>query len=127
MEKPLGADKTYPLVHLLPTNIMQPAVQITNPLHDIRHLLLVLRLDLARLANGNVQRHLDGALGARQPAARSGVGFSGEADAVLASIGGREREATGVILALGDNAVVIVKSLLNGDEHLEVRVDGVGV
>lgn len=127
MEIPSGADKTYTLVHLLPTNIMQPAVQITNPLHDILHLVLIFGLNLARFANGNIQGHLNGTLGAGEPATGGGVGLSGEADAVLTGISGREGEAAGVVLALRDDAVVVVESLIDGDEHLQARVDGIGV
>lgn len=105
---------------------MQPAVQITNTLHDILHLVLVLGLDLAGLANDEVQTELDGTLGRGQPAA-SGVGVGREADAVLASVGSGKGKATGVVLALGHNAVVIVEGLLDGDLHLQAVVDRVGV
>lgn len=109
---------TYPLIHLLPTNIMQPTIQIPNTLHNILHLVLILRLDLARLTNGNIQSHLDRALGTGQPAASGGVRFSREAETVLAGVGGGEGEAAGVVLALGDDAVVVVEGLVDGDKHL---------
>lgn len=119
--------QTHPLVHLLPTNIMQPAVQIANALHDILHLILVLRLDLARLANGNIQRHPDSALGTGQPAASRGVRVGRETDAVLAGVRSGESKAAGVVLALGDDAVVVVEGLLDANEHLQVLIDRVGV
>lgn len=106
---------------------MQSAVQITNPLHNILHLVLILGLDLARLANGNIQGNLDGTLGVGQPAARGSVGLRGEADAVLAGIGSGEGEAASVVLALGDDAVIVVEGLVDSNEHLQVGVNGVGV
>lgn len=127
IERITSDGKTYSLVDLLATNVMQPAVQITNALHNILHLILVLCLNLARLANGNVQSHPDGALGIGQPAAGGGVGVSREAKTVLAGVGGRESKAAGVALALGYDAVVVVEGLVNGDEHLQVRVDCVAV
>jgi hypothetical protein len=58
----------YPLVHLLTTNILQPAVQILDPLHNILDFVLVLSLDFAGLTNGKVDGDLDGAWGVGQPA-----------------------------------------------------------
>lgn len=58
----------YPLVHLLTTNILQPAVQILDSLNDILDFVLVLSLDLAGLTNGKVDGDLDGAWGVGQPA-----------------------------------------------------------
>lgn len=106
---------------------MQSAVQITDALHNIFHLILVLRLNLACLANGNIQSHPDGALGIGQPAAGCSVGVSREAKTVLTGVGGRESEAAGVALALGHDAVVVVECLVDGDEHLQVRVDCIAV
>ena len=106
---------------------MQPAVQIPDTVYDILHLVLVLGLDLAGLANNEIQVELDGTLGIGQPAASRGFGVGHEADAVLAGVGGREGEAAGVVLALGHDAVVIVEGLLDGDGHLQVVVDRVGV
>lgn len=105
---------------------MQAAVQITNALHDILHLVLVLGLDLAGLANDEIQVELDGTLGAGQPAA-GGIGVGREADAVLAGVGSGKGEAARVVLALGHDAVVIVEGLLDSDLHLQAVVDRVGV
>lgn len=122
-----GARQTHSLIDLLATNIMQAAVKITYTLHDILHFVLVLGLDLARLANGNVQGELDGALAAGHPAGGRDVGFGHKADTVLAGVGRREGEAAGVVFALVDDAVVIVEGLVDGDLDLEVVVDRVGV
>lgn len=121
--------KTYPLEHLLPTNILQPAVQILHLLHNILHLVLVFRLNLARFTDSHVQSDLDRTgRGARQPATAScGVGLGGHADLVQAGVGSGEGKASGVAVTLGDNAVVVVEDLVDGDEHLKVRVHIVGV
>lgn len=118
---------TNPLVHLLPANIMQTRVQILDALHDILHLVLVLGLDLACLANGHVKGDLDSALGTGQPSTSLSIGVSREADLVLASVGGSESEAARVVLALGDDTVVVVEGLVNGDHDAEVVVNGVDV
>lgn len=114
----------YPLVHLLTTNILQPAVQILDPLHNILDFVLVLSLDFAGLTNGKVDGDLDGAWGVGQPA-RRGIRLRCEADFVLASIRGGEVKTTRVAVPLGHDAVVIVKGLVDGDEHLQVMVDQV--
>lgn len=106
---------------------MQTAIQITHTLDDILHLILILSLDLARLANGNVQVDPDGGLAAGHPARGRDVGFGQEADTVLAGVCGREGEAAGVVFALVNDAVVIVEGLVDGDLDLEVVVDRVGV
>lgn len=106
---------------------MQPVVQIADPLDNVLHLVLVFRLDLASLADCNVQGHPNGALGTGQPATCRGIGVGHEADAMLAGIGSREGEAAGVIITFVHNAMVIVEGLFDGDLHLEVVVDRVGV
>lgn len=115
------------MIHLFPTNILQPTVQITDALHNILYLVLILRLDLARLTNGNIERHPDRALGTGQPAASGGVCLGREAETVLAGVSSGEGKAAGVILALGDDAVVVVEGLVDGDKHLEVWIDGIAV
>lgn len=116
---------TFPLVNLLATNILEPAVQVLDTLDDILHLVLVLGFDLAGLSNGNVNSELHSTGGVAQPG-RGGVRLGREADSVLTSVGSREVEATGVAVTLGYNAVVVVEGLLDGDEHLHVVVDVVG-
>lgn len=46
---------------------------------------------------------------------------------MLTSISGGEREAARVAVTLGDDAVVIVEDLVDGNEHPEVLVDGIRV
>lgn len=46
---------------------------------------------------------------------------------MLTRVGSREGEAAGVGVALGDDTVVIIEGFVDGDEHLDVGVDGVGV
>lgn len=92
------------------------------------HLALVLRLDLAGLSEGQVQRHTHGtARPPGQPAARGSVGLGRQADLVLAGLGGGEGEAAGVAIALGHDPVVVVEDLVDGDEDSQVGVDGIRV
>lgn len=115
----------YPLVHLFTTDIVQPAVQILDPLHDILDFVLILSLNLAGLTNGKVDGELDGAQRVGQPAG-GGIRLRCEADSVLARIRGREMEATRVAVPFGHDAVVIVEGLLDGDVQLQGMVDRVG-
>lgn len=118
---------THPLVNLLPPNIMQTTIEILHTLHNIRHLILVLGLNLACLANGHIQGDLDSTLGIRQPPASLDIGLSQETNLVLASISSSKGEAAGVVLALGDDTVVIIEGLVDGDHDAEVVVDGVDI
>lgn len=106
---------------------MQTAVQVLHTLNDILHLILILGLDLAGLANSEVEVQLDGALAVREPASGRGIGVGHEADLVLACIGSGEGEAAGVAVALADDAVVIVEGLVDCDLDLQGVVDVVGV
>lgn len=107
---------------------MQPSVQVLDLLHNILHLALVLRLNLARLANSNVKRNPDRIRRTtREPASGHMAAIGSQTDLVLTSVGGGEGEAAGVAIALGDDPVVIVEGLVDGDEHLHVGIDGVRV
>jgi hypothetical protein len=57
-----GLEMPYSLEDLFPPYVLQPRVQVLNPLRKRLHLVLVGALDLARLANGHVQREFDGAV-----------------------------------------------------------------
>lgn len=46
---------------------------------------------------------------------------------MLAGLGGGEGEAAGAAVALGHDPVVIVEDLVDGDEDLQVGVDGIRV
>lgn len=107
---------------------MQPSVQIFDLLHNILHLALVLRLDLARLANGYVKRNPDRIRRTTgEPASGHMAAIGSQTDLVLTSVGGGEGEAAGVTVALGNDSVVIVEGLVDGDEHLHVGIGGVRV
>lgn len=119
---------TFPLEHLLSPDILQPTVEILHLLDDVLDLALVFRLDLAGLSDGHVQSHLDSTRGGtRQPAAGRGTRIGGHTDPVLAGISGGEGEATGVAITLGDNAVIVVEGLVDGNEHLQAGINGVRV
>lgn len=88
-------------------------VQVTHATLKILQLALVRALQLARLANGQVQAQLDAALSigcqpARTPARRAGR----KADFVLARVGRREGEASTGATTLRDDTVVVVKCFL---------------
>ena len=117
----------YPLEHLLPTNIVQPTIQVLDLLHNILHLPLILQLNVACLANRHVQRHPDRLRSTRQPAPGRTAPLGSQTDLMLTSISGGEREAARVAVTLGDDAVVIVEDLVDGNEHPHVLVDGIRV
>ena len=115
-------------MHLLPPNILQPHIQILDPLHDILNLALIRALDLAGVADRQIQRELDaaGRLAVGEVArAMRGVA-RGEADAVVAGVGGREGEAALGGALLRDDAVVVVEGLFDGDVDLHGLVLVVG-
>jgi len=109
--------ETHPLKHLLPPDILQPSIEVLDLLHQILHFTLIRALDGARLADRQVEVELDLPAGntVAQPAT-SGPGVRRrEADAVVAAVGGGECEAAFCGAALVDDAVVVVKGLVNGD------------
>lgn len=118
----------HPLEHLLPSNILQPRIQILHLLHNTLDLALIRTLNLTTFANGQVQRQLDVSkrLAADRPPAESGVRGL-ETDLVVPGVVGDEGEFAGGGPALGDDAVVIVEDFVDEDEDLEGRVAGVGV
>ena len=109
---------TYPLENLLPPNILQPAIQVPHLLHNIFDLALIRTLDLARLADREVQLELDAArrLSVRHPDAVGRGARRREAEPVLARVRGREGEAALGGAALRDDAMVVVEDLLDGYE-----------
>lgn len=117
----------YPLENLLSPDIMQPPIEILDLLHNILHLPLIFRFDLARLTNGDIQRDPDCSRASRQPAPRRTAAVRRQTDLVLARIGSRESEPAGVRVALGDDAVVIVEGLVDGNQHLDVGVEAIRV
>lgn len=118
--------RTYSLEHLLAPNILQPAVQVLDPLHQICHLPLILALDLARLANCHIQGNSNSA-GRRtgEPPTGSSVRLWCKADLVVSWVGSGEGESAGVGVALVDDAVIIVEDFVDRDEHLHRLVGGI--
>lgn len=106
--------KTYTLEDLLPPDVVQARVEVFDPLGQVVHLALVAALDLARLANGEVEVEPDAAIGIvrRQPALAAAAAGRGEADLVVARLGGVEGEAAVRIAPLRDHSVVIVEEFL---------------
>lgn len=85
---------TNPLENLLPPDVLEPPIQISDLLHDILNFALILALDRACLADRQVQRQLRGAEGLPGEPAGVGRGVRGrEADLVVAGVGGGEGEA----------------------------------
>lgn len=106
--------RTYPLEDLLPLDVVQARVEVLDALGDVLQLALVGALDLAGLADGQVQGQLDAAVGVRgvQPVLAAAVAARGEAEAVLAGLVRREGEAAGRRAALGDDPVIVVEDFL---------------
>lgn len=115
-------DGAYPLENLLSPDIVQSPVEILDLLHDILHLALVFRFDLACLTNGDIQREAD-RVRPVQPAPRRSAAVRRQTDLVLPRVGSREREPATMRVALGDDAVVVVEGLIDGNQHLDVGVD----
>jgi len=117
------------LKHLLPPNILQPAVQILDLLHQILHFTLVRAFDGARLADGKVEVELD--LPARNAVAQPSPARPGvcrrEADTVVPAVRGGECEAALCGAALVDDAVVVVEGLVDGDLDADAGGGFVGV
>ena len=86
---------THPLEDLLPPDVLQAGVEILDARMDVLELSLIGALDLARLADGEVKRKADTAVGllAAQPALAAAVGRRREAHAVLTCLGCAEGEA----------------------------------
>lgn len=119
---------TYPLKNLLPSNILQPSIQILNLLHNILNLPLIRTLNIARLPNRKVESKFDPALVAPEPRpALGGRALRREADLVLARVGRGEGEAALARTPLRHDLVVVVEDLFDGDVDFEVRVLLVGV
>lgn len=96
---------------------MQSSIQVLDAGRDVLQLVLVAALDLARLADDEIELHLDAAVGAlrREPRGPAGGGRGREADLVVAGLVGREGEAARGGAALGDDAVVVVEDFFYGN------------
>ena len=117
--------------HLLPPDILQPAIQIPNLLRNLAQLALIRTLDRARLPNREVERQFYlpalPSLPLAQPTPRRGAAGGQEADGVLARVGGAEGEFARVGASGVDDAVVVVEDFVYGDGDGEVGVRGEGV
>lgn len=106
------------LEDLLTLNVLQARVQIPHLLHHILDLVLVRALDLRGVADGHVELEFDAAgLPAveEETRGRGHVGW-GEAEAMVAGVGGGEDEFAAAFGALGDDAVVVVEGFVDGYE-----------
>lgn len=105
---------TYSLEDLLAPDILQTRVEVLDPLGDVLELALVGALDLAGLADGEVEGELDAAVGVGgvQPALAAAVAAWREAEPVVARVGRREGEAPRGRAPLRDYSVVVVEDFL---------------
>ena len=112
-----GEAETYALEQLLPLDVRQAAVQVLDLLDQVADLARVGRLDLARRADGEVERQLDATerLPAQPPAVPAAVRRR-EADPVVARVGAREGELARRLAAVRHDAVVVVEDFLRGGE-----------
>lgn len=105
------------LEDLFPPNIVESCVEVLDAASNVFDLVLVGALELAGLADGEVQVETDAAVGVvdAEPAVAARGGAGGKAKLMVAGIGGGKGEAAGAGTTLGDNAVVVVKDFINGD------------
>lgn len=107
-------EETYTLENLLATDISQAVVEVADARGNLAERVLVVALNLARVADNHVELELDAAVGhgRRQPrgAARRGAGH--EANLVVACLGGGEVEFARRGAGLGDDTVVVVEDFL---------------
>jgi len=116
---------TYPLEDLLPPHVLQPAVQVPDLLRQIIELGLVRALDLG-LADGQVQREFHARVDATAEPCAALLDILGhDAKPMLAAVGSAEGELASAGTALGDDAVVVVEGLLDGDEDADVGLGDV--
>lgn len=106
--------RTYTLEHLLSLDIVESRVEVLDPAGNILNLVFVGALELAGLADGEVEVETDAAVRVvnAEPAAAAGGGAGGEAELVVAGIGGSEDEAARLRSTLGHDAVVVVEDFL---------------
>lgn len=117
---------THSLEDLLAPDVLQARVEVLDALGDVLQLALVGALDLAGLADGEVERQLDAAVGGRgvEPVRPVAVAAGREAEPVVARLVRREREAPRRRAALGDYPVVVVEDLLLARAGVLARMFG---
>lgn len=111
-------NSAHPLENLLASDVLQSGIQVLDLGDQIRHLVLVAALDLARLANRQVEFELDvtGRHAVAQPTLRRGCIGGREANLVLAAVCRAEGEAAvdrGALLRY--DAVVVVECFFDRD------------
>lgn len=110
--------------YLLPLDILQPRVQVPDPLDNIGNLIFILALDLACLTDGQVKMELDVNVIAREPAlVVAGMRYP-KTETVLARVASSESETAGGRTLLVHNSVVIVKNFLWMVRMVQVDIRG---
>jgi len=111
------------LKYLLPSDILQPPIQIPHLLSNLAHLPLIRTLNRACLSDGQIHRQFDLPLPlpTAQPAA-GGVAGGREADAVVAGVCGAEGEFSGMGASGIHDAVVVVEDFVDSDGYGHLRV-----
>lgn len=108
----MGWIGAHPLEYLLSFNILQPCVQVPDPLDNIGNFILILALDLAGLTDGQVKMELDVSGITGEPAmVVAGMRYP-EAETVLARVASSESETAGGRTLLVHDSVVIVENFL---------------
>lgn len=110
---------SFSLEGLLAPDVLYPHRQILDLRYYVANLLIVAALDRAGRADCEIELHLDTTelVTKHVPAARGGNVCGGEAHSVIAGFGCCEGESAIGFTALRDDAMVVVKNLVNGDEH----------
>lgn len=118
----------YTLEQLLSLDVHQSAIQILDLLHQIRDLSLITALNITRRSNRQIQRQLNTSqLLPSQPPTLSRAMTRRKANLVISTVRRRECELSGADAARRNDAVVVIKHLVDGDEDVEVWVWEVGV
>lgn len=116
--------ETHPLENLFLPDITESSIQILDLGNDISDLSLVAALDPAGLADGHVDLETDvtGRFAGREVCGRRGNIGGSEADTVVTAVGSAEGETADGGTALGNDAVVVVEHLVDGDVDAHVWV-----
>lgn len=120
----MTAQEAYPLEHLLPSDVLQSTIQVFDLGYNILNLALVRALDVARRADGHINRELDAAHlepALQPPGVSSEVGRC-KAELVFSRVRGAERKAAFAIASLRHDAVVVVKDFIDSDEETDARI-----
>lgn len=108
--------------HLLSLNILQPCVQVSDPLDNISKFIFIFALDLACLADGQVKMEFDSSGITRKPAMIGAGMRCPEAKTVLAGVASSESKTAGGRSLLVHNPVIIVEDFLWIIRIVEVRM-----